>query len=187
MKFRPSHIIFAAILLLVLSCSKGLSDGEYLRVQRQKVAAALAGGINTDALKPLMDSIRAGRDILEVDFSIDAGGNVRFLGEIDFASIQQAAELLDGTLPADAYRALLEDADACIHMGMYYDGNTNKPAAEVKLAILKLRDGFGEYLAYQPAFRFREGVSIPVIDFFKSDEFEDYREPLTELFYALLR
>ena len=170
------------------ACSHGgMGDDNYLGVQRRKVASALAGGIKTDALKPLMDSIRAGRDILEVDFSIDAGGNVRFLGEIDFASIQQAAELLDGTLPADAYRALLEDADACIRIGMYYDGNTAKAAAEVKLTARRIRDSYGEYLAYQPSFFFREGLSVPVTTFFKSDEFKDYREPLTELFYALLR
>ena len=34
---------------------------------------------------------------------------------------------------------------------------------------------------------YRAPFSCYLTTFFKSDEFKDYREPLTELFYALLR
>ena len=176
----------AKLLLLFIfvaaSCSRGeFTDLDYLTVQRQKVAAALAGGVNTHALQPLVDDIKAGHNVLDVDFSIDRAGCVRFLGQIDYAGLRERLSVLAGNMEVEQYREKLALADECIDVKMYYDGNVVSHAATVTLGLRRLRDSYGEFLAYMPFFRFRSGVTVSVQDFFNDREFDDYRESLRKM------
>lgn len=169
------------LLLLLPSCRTEESELDYFRIQRQKVAAALAAGLSEDFPTDLADAIDSGEETLEVDFCLDRGGQVRFLGEIELAAFLSRAEKLDGSLPEERYRSLLDEAAACIHVGMYYDGRTDTPAATLSLQVRRLQDHFGEFLAYEPVFRFRNGSVIGVRRFFESDEFRPYRQQLLDL------
>lgn len=173
------------LLLLLPSCRKEMSETDYFRIQRQKVAAALAAGLSEDFPTDLAEAIDSGEETLEIDFCLDRGGQVRFLGEMELAAFLSRVEKLDGTLPEEQYRSLLDEAAACIHVGMYYDGQTTSPAATLSLQVRRLRDHFGEFLAYELTFRFRNGSVIGVRHFFESDDFRPYRQQLLDLISSL--
>ncbi|MBO4427207.1 MAG: hypothetical protein J5771_01815 [Bacteroidales bacterium] len=159
---------------------------KYLGIQRQKVADALSDGVNVDAFKPVSDSVRAGVDTLWVDVSLDVPGNVRFVGYVALRELLVRGSGLDNSRGGEAYSAQLKDLEDCLDVGMYYYGN-NLPAATVGLMPKVFRDSFGDFLGYQPSLHFRSGVSISVIGFFKSHEFEPYREDLNKLLSILLQ
>lgn len=182
MKLR--NLIFL-LLLLLPSCRKELSELDYIRIQRQKVAAALASGLSEDFPTGLADAVDSGEETLEIDFCLDQGGQVRFLGEIALADFLERAEKLDGNLPEAQYRSQLDEAAACIHVGMYYDGQTTTPAATISLQARRLQDHFGEFLAYEVTFLFRNGSVIGVRRFFESDDFRQYRQQLLDLIASL--
>lgn len=187
---KGRNILVCGLCIIMLCfCSRENPRSEelkYLTVQRQKIADALSEGVNTDAFKPVSDSIQAGVDTLWVDISLDVPGNVRFVGYVALRELLVRGATLDDTRGADAYNAQLKDLEDCLDVGMYYYGNT-LPAAKVGLMLKVFRDSFGDFFGYQPSLHFRGGVSISVMGFFKSYEFEPYREDLNRLLNILLQ
>ncbi|MBO4595891.1 MAG: hypothetical protein J5632_04690 [Bacteroidales bacterium] len=176
-------LVCGLCIILMCFCSRAPESEEqrYLAIQRQKVADALAEGVNKDGLQAVSDSIKAGVDTLWVDVSLDIPGNIKYLGFVALQEMLIRAEKLYEIRDEDAYRAVLAEMEECIDVGMYYYGNS-QPAAKVGLTLKILRDSFGDFRAYQPSFRFRSGVSVSVMGFFKSHEFEPYREDLYALY-----
>ena len=80
------------LLLLLPSCRKEMSETDYFRIQRQKVAAALAAGLSEDFPTDLAEAIDSGEETLEIDFCLDRGGQVRFLGKMELAAFLSRAE-----------------------------------------------------------------------------------------------
>ena len=179
-------LVCGLCIILTCFCSRAPQSEElkYLTIQRQKVANALAEGVNKDAFKAVSDSIQAGVDTLWVDVSLDIPGNIRYVGFVALQELLTKAEKLYGIDEADAYRAELAEMEECIDVGMYYYGN-NLPAAKIGLTLKILRETFGDFRAYQPSFHFRSGVSISVKGFFESREFEPYREDIYSLYNIL--
>lgn len=180
---RFRHIILLCALLLFPFCGKlQMGDEQYLRLQRQKIAAALASGVNTGAMQELADEIRAGAQILHVDFSLDVGGAVAFRGTVRMEEFINTLDLLDGTMPVEEFRKILSDAAEFMDIAMFYDGRTDNPSARIELREKRLRDSFGEFLAYQPVFHFQTGAVASVTAFFESNEFAPYRAQLIDFF-----
>ena len=180
-------LVCGLCIILACFCTRENSKSEeqrYLGIQRQKVADALAEGVNKDGFQAVSDSINAGVDTLWLDVSLDIPGNIKFVGFVALQEMLVRAEKLYEAKDEDAYRAVLAEMEECIDAGMYYYGNS-LPAATIGLMPKILRDSFGDFRAYQPSFHFRSGVSISVIGFFKSHEFEPYREDLYSLFSIL--
>jgi len=168
--------IITLVLLLLLSCEKELSDYDYIRIQRQKVANALALGVAESFPTEVTE---------DVDICLDKAGNVRFKGHIDEDALLEKASLLDGTLPRESYRERLKAASACFNVGMYYDGSTN-PVAVIVLKEMRLKDTFGEFYAYEIAFRFNNSIEVGVRNFFESEEFYPYRNQLFDFLATVL-
>lgn len=158
-----------ALLLIVTSCGKELTDYRFFKLERQKVAGAMSMGLADEYPVEIGD---------EIDFCLDRAGNVRFMGTIEIDALLQKASMLDGTLPGEEYRAALEEVAGCIHLGMYYDGRTDTPAAIFTLRGIQLKDNFGVFNAYELIFRFNNTWEIGVREFFESAEFYPYREQL---------
>ena len=169
---------------MLASCSHKDSEPdsyEFLTAQRQKVANALSRGVNTDAAKPLIDSINAGVDTLWIDVSLDPQGDVAFVGYIALDEFWDRTQTLDGTEDLKTYSGHLGHLAECIDVGMYYNGNRTQSAASVGLIPKTYRDSFGDFYAYMPSLRFNNGFVISLAGFFKSDKFTPYRGELTTL------
>jgi hypothetical protein len=171
--FRMASIL----LLLLVSCEKELTEGRYFGIQRQKVADAMAAGLSEDYPVEIGET---------VDFCLDKAGKVRFMGTLEKGPLLEKAALLNGSLPAERYRELLEEVSGCIHIGMYYDGRTDAPAAVFTLREIRLKDNFGTFLAYTLVFRFSNSMEIGVREFFESKEFYPYRTPLFDYIKKLM-
>ena len=165
------------LLLLSFSCEKEMSELSYIRLHRQKVASAMAAGLSDEYPTEIGESI---------DFCLDKAGNVRFKGTLETEALLQKASVLDGTMPREQYRALLEDMSGCIHLGMYYDGNLEQPAAVFTLGEIRLKDCFGTFSAYTLLFRFRNSCEIGVREFFESTEFYPYKKELMDYIKKLM-
>lgn len=175
MKFL--RLFSLTFLLLAFSCEKERTDSDYIKLQRQKVASAMAAGLSDEYPTEIGESI---------DFCLDKAGKVRFMGTLEIEALLEKASKLDGTMPREQYRAMLEEMSGCIHLGMYYDGNTERPAAIFTLGEIRLKDNFGTFSAYTLLFRFRNSCEVGVREFFESLEFYPYRNQLMDYIKKLM-
>lgn len=176
MKLRPLSVIFAALALF--SCTRERSTEEvYLEYHRQKFVSVIeAGGLDGVDINSIRESFSP--EAQSVPMEIDLAGAVQFRGVSRPADLLEHTASLDPQMDAAQFESILEEMTACLGLTIYYDSDYSRPRAALILQKASLRDNYGVFLSYEPAFRFSEGIAVTIEEFFNSSVFYPYRDKL---------